>query len=68
LLNCAALDTQVEPKLDAKFEGQRRKTVRIAEDLCDEHAAGKSTQSAEFFKRMMVNVSRRRRETLWNQP
>jgi hypothetical protein len=68
LLRCSALGTQVEPKLDAKLEGHRRKTVRIAEEVWDEHAAGKSTQSAGFFKRMMVNVNRRRRETLWNQP
>lgn len=58
----------MEPKLNAELEGHARKTDGGCKDIRDEHAAEKSTQSADVLQRMMVNVSRRRRESLWNQP
>ncbi|KAK7187616.1 DASH complex subunit Dad1 [Paraphaeosphaeria sporulosa] len=57
----------VEPKLDAQVDGHDRKTHGKTEDVQDEHVAKRSTQSSEALRRLGVNVSRRRRESLWNQ-
>ncbi|KAF2451682.1 hypothetical protein P171DRAFT_515653 [Karstenula rhodostoma CBS 690.94] len=58
----------VEPKPNAKLGGHQRKTDGGNKDVRDEPAAKKSTQRVDVLQRMMVNVSRRRRESLWNQP
>ena len=66
LLNSPGLDLYVDPKVDAKLEGDAGKTHGGDENVQAEPAAKKRAQSADAPRRMAVNVSRRRRESLWN--
>ncbi|KAF9739385.1 hypothetical protein PMIN06_008232 [Paraphaeosphaeria minitans] len=58
----------MEPEVGTKLEGYDWKTHGKDEVVQDERFVKKSTQSVDATQRMMVNVSRRRRESLWNQP